>query len=66
MVAAVKSSIVNAPSLDSFNNRLDKQWSNEEIVYDYKAAAPAGRKTYAPAETQDLIIDAKACDHEDT
>ena len=45
--------VVNAPSVDSFKNRLDKQWSNEEIVYDYKA----GRKTYAPAETQDLTID---------
>ena len=29
--------VVNAPSVDSFKNRLDKQWSNEEIVYDYKA-----------------------------
>ena len=28
--------VVNAPSVDSFKNRLDKQWSNEEIVYDYK------------------------------
>ena len=40
--------------------------SNEEIVYDYKAAAPAGRKIYAPAGTQDLTIEAKACGHEDT
>ena len=24
--------VVNAPSVDSFKNRLDKQWSNEEIV----------------------------------
>ena len=58
--------VVNAPSVDSFKNRLDKQWSNEEIVYDYKAAAPAGRKIYAPAGTQDLTIEAKACGHEDT
>ena len=43
--------VVNAPSVDSFKNRLDKQWSNEEI-----AAAPSGRKTYAPAGTQDLTI----------
>ena len=56
---------MNAPSVDSFNNRLDKQWSNEEIVYDYKAAAPAGRKIYAPAGTQDLTTEAKACGHED-
>ena len=32
---------VIAPRVDSFKNRLDKQWSNEDIVYDYKAAAPA-------------------------
>ena len=53
--------VVNAPSVDSFKNRLDKQWSNEEILYDYKAATPdykaatpAGRNLFAPAGTQDL------------
>ena len=46
--------VVNTPSVDSFKNRLDKQWSNEEIVYDYKAATPTGRKIFAPAGTQDL------------
>ena len=25
--------VVNAHSVDSFNNRLDKQWNKEEIVY---------------------------------
>ena len=46
--------VVNAPSVDSFKNRLDKQWSNEDIVglYDYKAATPAGRKLFAPAGTK--------------
>ena len=58
--------VVDAPSVDSFRNRLDKQCSNEEIVNDYKAAAPAGRKIYARAGTQDLTIEAKACGHEDT
>ncbi len=60
--------VANASSIGSFKNRLDKQWSNEEIVYHYKAkaAAPAGRKIYAPAGTQDLTIEAKACGHEDT
>ena len=57
---------MNAPSVDAFKNRLDKQWSNEEIVYDYKAATPAGRKIFAPAGTQDLTIEAKACGHEAT
>ena len=53
-------------NLDSFKNRLDMQWSNGEIVYEYKAAAPAGRTIYAPAGTQDLTIEANACGHEDT
>ena len=53
--------VVNAPSVDSFNNRLDKQWSNGEILYDYKAATPAGHKPFAPAGTQYLTIEAKAC-----
>ena len=58
--------VVNAPSVDSFKNRLDKQWSNEEIVYYYKAATPAGRNIFAPAGTQHLTIEAKACGHETT
>ena len=28
--------VVNAPGVDSFKNRLDKQWSNEDILYEYK------------------------------
>ena len=58
--------VVNAPSVDSFKNRLDKQWSDEDILYDYKAATPAGRKPFAPAGTQYLTIEAKACGHEAT
>ena len=58
--------VANAASVDSLKNRLDKQWSNEEIVYDYKTAASAGRTIYAPAGTQDLTIVTKACGHEDT
>ena len=57
---------LNAPSVYSFKNRLDMQWSNEEIIYDYKAVAPAGRKICSPAGTQDLTIQAKACGREDT
>ena len=52
--------------MDAFKYRLDKQWSNEDILYEYIAAVPTGRKIYAPAGTQDLTIEAKACGHEDT
>ena len=58
--------VANAPSVDSFKNRLEEQWSTDEIVYDYKAAEPAGSKIFAPTGTQDLTIEAKVCGHEDT
>ncbi len=58
--------VENAPSVDSFKNRLDKQWSNEDILYEYKAVAPAGRNIFAPAGTHDLTIKAKGCGHEYT
>ena len=58
--------VANAPSVDSFTNRLEKQWSNDVIVYDYKAAEPAESKISAPTGTQDLTIEAKVCGHEDT
>eukprot|EP00794_Sanderia_malayensis_P004409 gene4410-4998_t len=32
--------IVCAPSVNSFENRLDKHWKNEDILYNYKAAPP--------------------------
>ena len=57
---------MNAPCVGSHKNRLDTQWSNEEIAYDYKAATPAGRKIFASTGTQDLTIVAKACGLEDT
>ena len=28
--------MVDAPSLDSFKNRLDKYWETQNIVYSYK------------------------------
>ena len=40
--------------------------ANEEILCHYKATTPAGRKPFAPAGTQDLTIEAKACGHEAT
>jgi hypothetical protein len=29
--------VVNAPSVSSFKRRLDKCWSNQEIIYNFKA-----------------------------
>jgi len=30
-------SVISARTMDSFKNKLDKFWSNQDIIYDYKA-----------------------------
>ena len=34
---SLPSNVVSAPSLNSFKNRLDKFWSNQDIMYNYKS-----------------------------
>ena len=38
-------SVVSAATLNSFKNRLDKHWSNQEIKYDFKAKITGGNVT---------------------
>ena len=49
--------VVNAPSLTSFKNRLDKFWQHQDIVYNYKMpiTGPEKKKT---ATGEDLTIEA--------
>jgi hypothetical protein len=43
--------IVNAPSINSFKNRLDKHWKDEELYYaNYKADISRSRVTYREIE----------------
>ena len=30
-------SVISTRTTDSFKNKLDKFWSNQDIIYDYKA-----------------------------
>jgi len=32
--------VVNAPSVPSFENRLDKHWACQEFLYDFEAQLP--------------------------
>jgi hypothetical protein len=42
---------VNAPSINSFKNRLDKHWKDEELYYaNYKADISGSRVTYREIE----------------
>ena len=37
--------VAEAPSINSFKNRLDKYWSTQELVYNYKAKLSLDRKS---------------------
>ena len=42
----VNEEIVNATSISSLKNRLDKFWQNQDIIYNYKAVIDAGSGTW--------------------
>ena len=37
MAATGTTSVISASTMDSFKNKLDKFWSNQALIYDYKA-----------------------------
>ena len=55
--------VVNAPSVNSFKNRIDRFWSSQDIVYDYKAklqyisrpSAIMYKKFYSDLAIEDLV-----------
>ena len=34
--------VVNAPTVNTFKNRLDRHWANQEVLYDYRATINTG------------------------
>ena len=38
-------SVVNAESINAFKNRLDRLWSNQDVLYDYRANINTGSQT---------------------
>ena len=59
-------SVVNAPNVNTFKNRLDRHWRGEDFLYNYEAPAPPGRGQGEAIRTRqvDLTIEATACGHE--
>jgi hypothetical protein len=51
-------SIVNAPTMQSFENRLDKYWNNLEVKYNFKADTGTGvaGNIVRPARLSDRTI----------
>ena len=56
--------VVTAPSVNSFKNRLDRHWSTEEFLYNYKAALPGSRRTFQ-GKVEDLTTEATAYGQEE-
>ena len=47
--------IVSAPSLNSFERRLDKYWKNQQIVYNFRSNLDIVRRIYSSSEDEDII-----------
>ena len=56
--------VVTAPSVNSFKNRLDRHWSTEEFLYNYKAALPGSRRKFQGI-IEDLTTEATAYGQEE-
>ena len=56
--------VVTAPSVSSFKNRLDRHWSTEEFLYNYKAALPGSRRAFQ-GKVQYLTTEATAYGQEE-
>ena len=56
--------VVTAPSVNSFKNHLDRHWSTEEFLYNYKAALPGSRRAFQ-GKVEDLTTEATAYGQEE-
>ena len=56
--------VVTAPSVNSFKTRLDRHWSTEEFLYNYKAALPGSRRAFQ-GKVEDLTTEATAYGQEE-
>ena len=55
---------VTAPSVNSFKYHLDRHWSTEEFLYNYKAALPGSRRAFQ-GKVEDLTTEATAYGQEE-
>ena len=56
--------VVTAPSVNSFKNHLDRHWSTEEVLYNYKAALPGSRRAFQ-GKVENLTTEATAYGQEE-
>ena len=58
---------MNAPNVNTFKNKLDRHWREEDFVYNYAAPVPGHHLAEDRAkrfEHVGLTIEAKPCSHE--
>ena len=49
--------VIEAPSINAFKNRLDKYWSNQELLFNYKAdLSLTGCQTLTEEAAEELAI----------
>ena len=51
--------VVTAPNVNLFKSRLDKHLSNEEFLFNYKAALPGSRRAFE-GKVEDLTTEVTA------
>ena len=56
--------VVTAPCVNSFKNRLDRHWSTEKFLYNYKATLPGSRRAFQ-GKVEYLTTEATACGQEE-
>ena len=49
--------IIDAPTLNTFKNKLDKHWKHQEILYKHKAALDLGTSNPSTSRHQTLELD---------
>jgi len=54
-------SVVTAPSVNLFKNRLDKHWASQELRYDLKAELSGSIHTYSFIHT--ALVRTQGCVH---
>ena len=50
----ISDSVISANNVNSFKNRLDKSWANQELIFDYKSSL-TGTENRSLTDSSDII-----------
>ena len=49
--------VVSAPSMNSFKNRLDKYWANQDVLYNFKSAMNCNTGSHTTSRVRNETTD---------